>query len=54
MKHRILSWILVGIAASSSGIEKTLPSADARELDQEIYQMLSYGMTEAEVAGRAG
>lgn len=31
-----------------------LSSVDARELDQETYQLLSYGMTEAEVVGRAG
>ena len=54
MKHRILSWILASIAVSGSAIETTLPSADGRELEQEIYQMLSYGMTEAEVVGRAG
>ena len=30
------------------------PEADARELDQEVYQLLSYGMTEAEVVSLTG
>lgn len=32
----------------------TALSVAARELDQDTYRMLSYGMTEAEVVGRAG
>jgi len=54
MKHRILVWMLAGTTLGSGVIGDGLQSADARELGQEIYQMLSYGMTEAEVVGRAG
>ena len=54
MRHRILPWILVGTTWGSCVIGEGLPSADARELEQETYQLLSYGMTEAEVVGRAG
>lgn len=36
---------VIGIAASL---------ASARELDQEIYRLLSHGMTEPEVVGRTG
>ncbi|MBX3327160.1 MAG: hypothetical protein KF682_14770 [Nitrospira sp.] len=52
MKQGILIWILISIASSVMGM--ILSSVDARELDQETYQLLSYGMTEAEVVGRAG
>ena len=46
--------MLAGTTLGSGVIGDGLQSADARELGQEIYQMLSYGMTEAEVVGRAG
>ena len=52
MRQGILIWILISIASSVMGM--VLSSVDARELDQETYQLLSYGMTEAEVVGRAG
>lgn len=52
MNHRLRLWLAsVGLIAS---IASLYSSAAARELEQEIYQMLSYGMTEAEVVGRAG
>lgn len=54
MRHPILLAILVVLTVDSSGIGNTLLSAEARELAQETYQMLSYGMTEGEVVGRAG
>ena len=54
MRHQILLSILVTVTVGGSLIGKVVPSADARELDQETYQLLSYGMTEAEVVGRAG
>lgn len=53
MKHRIRMGLLMGIAVGTGMIGEML-TANARELDQEIYQMLSYGMTEAEVVGRTG
>jgi len=54
MRHQIILSILVTVTVGGSWIGKAVPSADARELDQETYQLLSYGMTEAEVVGRAG
>ncbi|HEV8326338.1 MAG TPA: hypothetical protein VGQ08_02545 [Nitrospiraceae bacterium] len=52
MKQTIAVWILslglVGIG------QMTAPPAGARELELETFGMLSYGMTEAEVVGRAG
>ena len=52
MKRRRALWmmgvILIGIGAC------TAPEVDARELDQDTYRLLSHGMTEGEVVGRAG
>jgi hypothetical protein len=53
MKNGILMWPLIGIAVVAGMIGEMF-TANARELDQETYQLLSYGMTEAEVVGRAG
>ena len=52
MKQTMAVWILslglVGIGQMAA------PPAGARELDQETFGLLSYGMTEGEVVGRAG
>lgn len=52
MKQAMAVWMLsVGLV----GIGQIgVPPVGARELEQETYHMLSYGMTEGEVVGRAG
>lgn len=52
MTHRIAVWILIAGIVGVGQITTLL--ADARELAQETFGMMSYGMTEAEVVGRAG
>ena len=54
MRRYILLAILLGVGVGGSDMGNSLQPAAARELAQETYQMLSYGMTEAEVVGRAG
>lgn len=53
MYHQTATWMLsVGVVLSIAvGFSSRL---EARELDQDIYRMLSYGMTEGEVVSRAG
>ncbi|MEP6936258.1 MAG: hypothetical protein ABI988_20335, partial [Nitrospirota bacterium] len=52
MTHIIGVWILIAAIVGVGQI--TTSPAGARELAQEIFGMMSYGMTEAEVVGRAG
>jgi hypothetical protein len=52
VKHTMAMWIvIVGIVCI--GQMAALPTG-ARELAQKTFGMMSYGMTEAEVVGRAG
>lgn len=51
MKHRMAVWILcVGLVGIG---QMAAPPDCAGELELETFGMLSYGMTEAEVVGRA-
>jgi hypothetical protein len=52
MKHQMAVRILC-IGSVSIG-QMAAPPAGARELELETFGMLSYGMTDAEVVGRAG
>lgn len=52
MKYTMAVWI-VSVGLMGIG-QMAAPPACARELAQETFGMLSYGMTEAEVVGRAG
>lgn len=48
----LLTGLRLGLMVMMIGL--AVLQATARELDQEIYQMLSHGMTEPEVVGRTG
>ncbi|MBX3303099.1 MAG: hypothetical protein KF693_12865 [Nitrospira sp.] len=54
MRRKIRIWALGGLTLSYiiTGMNTTF--LHARELDQETYHMLSYGMTESGVVGRTG
>lgn len=55
MKHTMAVWILIVGILGITGIGQMATSpVGARELAQETFGMMSYGMTEAEVVGRAG
>ena len=54
MRRKIRMWVLGGLALIYIITRMNSPFLNARELDQETYQLLSYGMTEAEVVGRTG
>jgi hypothetical protein len=47
-------WVIGGLTLYCIITGSGMSFLNARELDQEIYQMLSHGMTEAEVVARAG
>ncbi len=53
MKHTMGAWML-SVTLAAGVVEIITSQVDARELDQETYRMLSHGMTEPEVVGRAG
>ena len=52
MKHTMAMWILITGIVGIGQIDALL--VGARELPEETFGMMSYGMTEAEVVGRAG